>query len=437
MRHSVTPLPHAQCELTVTLSEVEFDQFLKRAAQQISNEIEISGFRKGKAPFEIVKKTIGEARLLERTADIAVRDSYPKILKETIEEFRKKNSRDLFPVGAPEITVLKLARGNEFVYKAVFAYLPEVSLPDYRAIASRVRKDKKEVSALPEEVQRSIRWILESRAVESAVTRPATTGDAVEIDFEIRHHGIRLNDAESKRHPLIIGKGRFIPGFEKELEGMKEGDEKEFSLKAPDDWHEKSIAGKELTFKVTMRSVRERKIPDLTDEFARSIGNFESKTALEESVRQGITEEKKEKERDRIRIAIIDEIAKNASMDIPNVLISAELKKMLSELKSGVTSMGMKWEDYLTHIKKTPEALEREWTEEANRRVRVALSLREIAQKEKIAPTEEEIQARANQFLRQYHAAEEAKKDIDPAELYEYTKSVLRNEKVFEFLEQC
>ena len=156
---------------------------------------------------------------------------------------------------------------------------------------------------------------------------------------------------------------------------------------------------------------------------------------MKKNIHEGIADEKKEKEKQRIRIMIIDEIAKGAEMEVADVLIASEIEKMLAELKSGVEQMGMQWEDYLQHIKKTIEELKAGWQDEAMRRVRVALCLREIANREKIEPAPEEIEDAANKYLQQFLAPEKAEKEINPDDLRDYARGVLRNEKVFEFLE--
>lgn len=349
MKYEVNQLPKSEIEITVSLPPEEFEPHFKKAANLISEEIEIEGFRKGKAPYEIIKNKIGEMAIYERAAELAIKKTYPQVLEEARIKNQELRIKEFTPIGRPEITITKLAPGNELQYKAKIALLPEVNLPDYKSIAVRVRQEKKEVPVSDEEIEKTLKWIRESRA-----------------------------------------------------EG--EGDQ--------------------------------RKVPELTDEFAKSLGDFLTVEALKSSVRDGLKSEKEEREKERIRISILEEISQDSGIEVPDVLVKAELEKMSGELKSGVQSMGMKWEDYLLHLKKTAEDLKKEWRNEAEKRVRVALCLREIARLEKIEPSAEEIEARANQLLIQFRSTEEAEKRVDAAELREYTRGVLRNEKVFEFLEK-
>lgn len=436
MEHHLTFFPESEIEIQVTLLYAEFEPFVKKAAVALSQEIEIEGFRKGKAPLAKVKERVGEHAIYERAANLAIRETYPKILESTLQELKEKNHREIIPIGHPEVSVTKLAPGNELHYTVRISLLPEVVLPDYKKIAERVFKGKKEISVTDEEIEKTLHWVRESRTALVTVDREVAEGDQAEVDFEVRHGGVKIEQGESRSHPVIIGKGKFIPGFEKELVGMKAGEEKSFTVRAPDDWYEKGLAGKALDFKVSLTLVQERRVPDLTDEFVKNLGNFSSVEALKKSIYEGIEQEKQEKERQRVRALVIDEIAKDTKTEVPEVLIETELKKMIGELQSGVGNMGMKWEDYMLHIKKNEKELLTDWKPDALRRVRAALVLREIANCEALEAREAEIEDRANRYLEQFKTAEEAEKKIDSEELREYTRGVLRNEKVFEFLEK-
>lgn len=434
MNYDISKLPKSESEIAVKVPFSEFEPFFKKAVKLFSEEIEIPGFRKGHAPEQMVKERVGEMRIWEMAADLAVRDMYVKILSE-IREKETAGGREFSPIGKPEVAVTKLAPGNDLEYKVKFAVLPEVKLPDYKIIAVKVKKGRKEIGVNEEEVAKSLEWLQNSRATLITVDHPAAFGDRIEIDFEVHHGGVKIEGGESKNHPFILGKGKFITGFEDALLGVKAGEEKSFTLVAPSDWQEKAFAGKALDFSVKMNLVQERKLSDLSDEFAKNLGGFESLDALKQNIRDGLTSEKKDKESQRIRSEIISEIAKSAKIEAPNILVESELDKMFEELKGGVAEMGMKWEDYLIHVKKSTEELRKEWQGEAERRVRIALCLREIAKLEKIEPRREEIEARANEILKQFKSVEDASKKFDPEALREYTKGILRNEKVFEFLE--
>lgn len=434
MEYSFAHLPKSELEIRVVLPFSEFEPHVTRAAIRISEEVEIEGFRKGKAPYDIVAARVGEHSIYERAADLAVRAVYPELFDCLIADkvFLPETNP---PIGKPEITVTKLAPANEFEFKLNLSLMPSCALSDWRAIAAKVNKERKEVMVTDEEIANALVWVRESRATSARKDAPAVLGDEVEIDFEVRAGGVKIEGGESRNHPLILGKSKFLPGFDEALVGMREGEEKSFTLKVPEDWHDKSFAGKALEVSAKTHEVKARIVPDLTDEFAKSIGAFADVAALEANAREELLKEKKDKEAQHIRSRIIEEIAISARVEVPEVLIRAELEKMQDELKNGVLQMGMEWDNYLRHIKKTVEDLTHEWQGEASMRVRVALALRTIGREAGIEPASEEVEARVNQYLAQFASADEAEKKIDPERLRDYARGILRNEKVFEMLE--
>ncbi|MFY9462978.1 MAG: trigger factor, partial [Candidatus Sungiibacteriota bacterium] len=256
MQYALTKLPKSEIEIEITLSPDEFAPHLKTAARLISEKVKIEGFRPGKATYDAVKNKIGEHALYEEAAEIAVRASYPKAREQLVQN--GKLSAEHPAIGRPEVTVTKLAPGNEFIYKIKMALMPSVILPDYRAIAKKTAADKKELAVSDEEMAKAISWLAESRMKLVAASRPAAHGDHVEVDFEIRHDGVKIAEGDSRNHPLVIGHGRFMPGFEDQLVGMQTSEQKSFTLAVPHDWREQSVAGKSLDFAVTMKAVQER-----------------------------------------------------------------------------------------------------------------------------------------------------------------------------------
>jgi trigger factor len=307
-----------------------------------------------------------------------------------------------------------------------------IELSSYKKI--EVRRKNLEISQ--EEINKALDYLRQSRAKIITVNEPARKGNRVEIDFEVRHGGTRIEDGVSKNHPLILGEGRFLPGFEEKIEGMKAGEERNFSLKVPENWSDKRICDKNLDFTVKMNLVQEREIPDLDNEFAKSLGSFDSLDILRKNISEGLMEEKGIKERQRIRLELIEKVANDSKMEIPAELIEQELGAMEKELKFTVEGLGLDFEKYLNEIRKTREELKKDWQIQAEKRVKIGVCLRAIADKENINVSEEEINERINRDLGHHQNMEEADKNIDPRALREYTKEVLRNEKVFGLLEK-
>ncbi len=429
MNYSTTPLPKSEIELTVTIEPQEFEHFQKRVVAEAVTSSEIDGFRKGKAPAELVKKKTGESKILERASVLAVEDTYPKIIKELEEK-----DANFEPIGQPRVHVTKLVAGGELEYKARLSILPELTLPNYKKVAEDIFGEKHAAEAGEKEVEKALDWLRNSRAKEITVTRPAQKGDRVEVDFEAKVGGVTLENGSSKNHPLTIGEGKFMPGFEEEIVGMKTDETKTFSVTAPSDYAEAGLRGKTIDFSVTARLVQERIIPELTDDFAQGVGKFENIAGLRKSIRDGILAEKEEKERDRLRIKTAETLAEKTALELPELLIDRELAKMTAELKSGVERMRMGWNDYLANLKKSEEELKKEWRHDAERRVKIALVLRQIAKAEKIEPTQKEVQEATNHTIARLGIDGEELKKIDRETFLEYNTTIARNEKVFRFL---
>jgi len=411
-----------QIEIEIEVPAIQTDSYFQLAASNLSKNLKVNGFRPGKVPPEIVERELGSQKLYDEAANLAVSKTLPKAIIENRIEM----------VGQPDIVITKIAKGNPMKYKAKIWVIPEIKMANYKGL--EVKRQKLEVK--PEEVDGSLKYLQKSRTKLITVNRPAKLGDRVEIDFVAKNNGVKIEGGESRNHPLIIGENRFIPGFEEKLEGMKNQEENEFSLRVPENWHQKNLANQNIDFKVKINLVQERQIPELSDEFAKSLGNFQSLEQLKSNIKEGILEEKKQKDRERIRMELVGKVAENSEMDIPEVLINFELDKMIGELKASVEDMSLDFDVYLREIKKTPEDFKKEWRKNAEKRVKISLILREIAKKEKIEVGEEEITERISKAVKHYPNLKEAERNIDLPAFKEYTEGVIKNEKVFELLER-
>lgn len=409
-------------EISVEISKESVESYFKIAAEQLSKDMKVKGFRPGKVPVDIVEKEIGSEKLYGEAANVAIQRTLPGIIKD----------EELEVIGQPDIVVKKIVKNQEIEYMVTFQLMPEVDLGEYKGL----KASKKEIKIDDSEIEKSLKYLLNSRTKFITVNREAKKADKVEVDFEIKHDNVKIEDGESKNHPLVLGESNFLPGFEEKLEKMKADDEKEFSLKIPKDWKDKRIAGKELDFKVKMKLVQEREIPELNDEFAKSLGEFKSVKELKDSIKQGILTEKEVREKERIRLELIEKVVDNTKLDIPDVLIDQEVQKMEIDLRNSINSMGLDFDTYLKQLNKKIEDIKEEWKEQAEKRVKIGLCLREIIKKENINVDDKEIEEKINQDLKQYPNVEEVRKNIDMNQLKEYTKNILLNEKTFELLEK-
>ncbi len=420
----IKKLPKSQIEILLAVPAPELEKFLDMAAEELSKEIKIDGFRPGKAPRNIVEQKLGSEKVLAHGAEKAVRKSYvDSITKNKIEA-----------IGEPKITITKIAPGNDLEFKVVVSVMPEITLGNHRKDVKNIKKEKR-VGVSEKDVDSELNNLARSRAKLITVNRPARVGDRVEIDFEAQIEGKTIEGGVSKNHPLTIGENYFIPGFEDKLIGMKEGEEKTFELPFPSDYHKKELAGKPATFKVRISLVQQKELPKIDDEFAKNLGKFENLEKLKANLKEGMEAEKEKKNQEKWRTEAIEEIVKSSQMEIPDILVNGELDKMMVEFEQNIAQMGMAMETYLSNLKKSKEDLQKDWQEPAAKRVKAALVLREIAEAESITVESQEIEEEMNKVIAYYKNMGSLEKNIDMERLYNYTKGVLLNEKVFQLLE--
>ncbi len=454
MESTIKKLPNSQIELKIEVSTEELGHFIDRAILNLGKDLEIKGFRKGKAPKEIVEKKIGREKILIEAADLAVRENYQKaILENKIEA-----------IFQPKIEIQKLSRGDSFVFLAKTAVLPEIELPDYKEIASKIKR--KEITIEEKEIAQALKWLQRSRAKLTLKNQPAQKGDFIEIEYwpsqiDPRRQNINIgaDGREGRKDAFILGEGHFLPGFEEKLIGMRIGEEKDgISVDIPEDHSLKKIAGEKITLKVKVKSVQNIEFPEINDQFVKGLGKFENLESLKKNIKEGLSLEKRQVESRRLRQEILEKISKEVKCDIPDVLVEREQKQMMENLKKQV-SEGLKisFAEYLNKTKKTEKEILNSLSEEARKRVKNFLVLREIGKEENIEVLEEEIREEVNKVLEQHPSAQNAEKSIDPVKsreagpspsqksgvfnrvdlegLEEYTKEAIRNEKIFQLLE--
>jgi len=424
MEHKIKYLPKSQIELEVVLSPSEMEVFWKSAKDKVLSEAHLNGFRKGNIPEELIKNTDLEEKIFDEAANLAFRKS----LKEIVEQL------DLELIGQPEINIRKIAPDNEFVYVLKSAILPKPELSDYKEISKAVFKEKKEVNVTDKEVDDAIDWLRKSRAKTVEVERPAQKSDVVEIEIQSFIDGKETDDFP-KKDRFILGEGRYPEGFEENLEGLEKGKEKEFSLKISKDYWKEDLRDKTMNFKVKLNNVYERQLPEMNDEWAKSLGNFSTFEELKSSIKEGISMEKEFKERDRLRIMLLDKLIEKTEIDLPEILVEGETENQLQMLKNFVAEQGMDFQDYLGRIKKDEESLKKELRKEAEKTLKGFIILRTIAKLENCEPEPEEIEEAMNEYLNQQAMQGVDVNQIDKGALLEYTKERLTNEKVFQLLE--
>jgi len=423
MTLSFKNLEHSKVEISFKLDEEEFNYYVDESIKKLRGDSEINGFRKGKAPREVVMQHFGEAKVVKEAALEAIKVNYIKAIKE----------RKLEPIGQPQVEVTKLALHNPLEFKIVVSILPSVVLPDYKEIASQVKR--REVHLEAGEVEKTLAQIQKARAKFIAKNGICQKGDWVEIE-------IHLKPAEEEKFKIfkpdikdsfILGEGHLLPIIEKEIEGMEAGQTKDFSFVYPADYYQRNLAGKKVLCHLQLKSIQRVELPDISDDFAKRVGRFKDLDDLKNSIKEGILIEKKQQESQRVQQEILDKIVKAVKIDIPEVLIEKEKERMLKQLKEDVTSqLKMKFDDYLEQIGKTEKEIEDSFSPVVIKRIKESLVLREIGRKEKIDISEAEVEERINQILSQQPSLKDT---VDLDQLKIYTKEEMVNSRTLKKLE--
>ncbi len=417
-------LPKSQAELTVELSLEEFNPYIEKGAQKVSEQVKIEGFRSGKIPTEILKQKIGEMTILEEAANIAVR--------KTIDEVITNNTVKRQAVGQPQVNITKLAPGNDFEYKVIVSILPEITLGKYKELNINAA----EPTVSDEELDKAMLELREMRAHEVAVDRPIEDKDKVVADVNIFLKKVPIENGQHKDLTIILGKEYFVVGFDKKIIGAKKDDVLEFTLDYPKDHHQKNLAGQNVEFKVTIKEVFSRDIHEMNDEFASHFG-MKSLDELKKTFKENLLHEKKHKAESKYEAEMLEKIIKDAKFsDIPDILIDSEAKNMVSELEQSIVRQGGKFEDYLQHIKKDHNSLMLDFAPNAVKRVKSALAIRELAKVEKIDVTDDEIKNKKEALKVQYAGNKDVLKMLDEPGYDSYLRNVLSNEKVINKLRE-
>ena len=419
MKTEIKKLPKAEIEIEFELSADEFQHHIEHALEHLKQHVKVDGFRPGQAPAKMVEDRINTETLLLEAGDMAVKASYYKFIEEN----------KLEPIGEPEVSIIKIAKGNPFLFKAKIVVLPEISLPDYKEIAKTIKG--KEISVSESDIEDALAYLQKSRAKFSQQDKPAGDNDFVEIEYQSKD----VDGNKVVKDRFTLGQGGFLKDFENNVKGMKAGEEKEFNVKFPDSAPRKDLAGKEISFKVKMVSVQKMELPEVNDEFAKQLGGFDTLVTLKSNIKEGITVEKTEEEKQRKRGEILEKIAEKCDFEIPEKLVAYEQERLFEDLKNNITNrFKLTFENYLASIKQTEEEIKKTFAKEAQKKLKTFLVLREIGKKENIEVTKEETEEEMNKAIASYSKEQVDKIDIE--QLKEYSKGVIFNEKIFQFLEK-
>lgn len=404
MKHTTQNQSDTQVLVTVTLSGAELADIKQKTLARLASKVKVAGFRPGKVPANVAEKSIDPNQLNAEVLEDAVNAS-------AVEAFQNAK---LTPLDRPKVDVQKYVPGEELVYTAEVEIIPAITLGDYKKLKAK----KEPVKLADKDVNDVIERLQKSAAAKKEVERAAKLGDEVLMDFAgTDKDGTSVPGATGTDYSLELGSNTFIPGFEDGLVGKKAGDVFDLPLTFPKDYHHKPLAGAKVTFKVTVKAVKETITPELNDEFVKTVGPFKTVDELKADITRELTEQKEREAVDKLKDSLVEQLVKGSHVPAPHVLINDQLESIERDFTQNLMYRGMTLDQYLQQAGKTAE----EWRktdlhEQAKRRVQVGLALAELSKVEAIEVSKDELDARLKEMLSSYNNAPEIVKQLDTPE---------------------
>ena len=408
-----------EVKLEFTIEAKKFDEAIMKVYQKSARYFNIPGFRKGKAPFNIVERMYGDEIFYED----AFNELVPSIYEKEIEDNK------IEAVSKPEINIVKMKKGEDLVFTALVQTKPEVKLGKYKGIELK----KVEYPVTDEDVEHELAHVQEHNArIITVEDRPVQDKDIAVIDFQGFVDGKAFEGGKAEKHELEIGSKTFIPGFEDQVIGMKVGEEKDINVKFPEDYFSKDLAGKDATFKVKLHEIKEKQLPALDDEFAKDVSEFDTLKDYKTSIKEKKQAQNDYRAKHETENLAIEAVSNETKIDIPSGMIETEIDALIRDLEQQLSYQGINLDQYLKIMNKTRKEIEENYKEQAEKNVKSRLILEAIIKEEKIESTDEEINAKIKEMATNYGRKEEELSKNEA--LKEYISNTIKTEKAIELI---
>jgi len=390
MGYQVEDLGKNMVKLTITCAAADFEEACKKAFQKNKDKLNIQGFRKGKAPYAIVTKMYGKSMFYEDAANILIPEAYDEAAKNCGIEI----------VSRPEIDVTEIGEGKDFVFTATVAKKPEVTLGEYKGVTV----DKIEISVSDEEIEEELKKTQDQNAREINIEdRPVQDGDTAVIDYEGFCDGVAFAGGKGENHPLVIGSHSFIDGFEDQLIGKSIGEECDVNVTFPEQYHAEELAGKPAVFKCKVNAIKAKELPELDDEFASEVSEFDTLAEYKEDIKKNLTEKKEKEAKTKKEDQAVEKAVANATMEIPEAMIQSTQEQMAEDFAYRLQSQGLKLEQYFQFTGLNQKTFLEQMKPQAEKRINTRLVLEAIVKAENITVSDEEIEEELKKMSEQYH----------------------------------
>ncbi|MBO4904632.1 MAG: trigger factor [Lachnospiraceae bacterium] len=400
MSLQVEKLEKNMAKLTIEVDAAKVSEAIKKAYEKNKSKMSVPGFRKGKVPQAMIEKMYGPEVFYEDAANIMIPDAYAQEVDD---------NKELEIVSQPRIDVVQLEKGKNFIFTAEVALKPPVELGKYKG----VKIEKIDTAVTDEDIDKEIKREQEANARTITVTdRPIKDGDTAVIDFEGFMNGEAFEGGKGDNYPLVIGSHSFIPGFEDQLIGKNTGDETDVNVTFPEDYNAKDLAGKDAVFKVKINEIKEKELPELDDEFASEVSEFDTMAEYREDVKKNLAEKKEKEAKEKKEDAVIEAIIKDSKMDIPEAMVDTQTRTMVNDYARRLQSQGLSLEQYFMFTGLNLEKFTEQMKPGALKRIESRLVLEAIVKAEGFEVSDEEYEKELERI------AGESKMEVDKLKEY-------------------
>ena len=409
-----------EVNLEITVEAEKFNEAIKKVYFKSAKYFNIPGFRKGKAPMQIVEKYYGK--------EIFYEDAFNEVAEEALEEAVKEHNLEV--VSRPDIEVTQIEKGKDLIFVATMQTKPEAKLGKYKGIEIK----KIEYNVTDEDIEHELGHMQEhnSRLV-SIDERPVESGDIATIDFEGFVDGVAFEGGKAEGHDLEIGSNTFIPGFEDQVIGMKIDEEKDINVTFPEEYFSKELAGKEATFKVKVHEIKKKELPELDDEFAKDVSEFDTLEELKADIKSKKEKQNEERAKYETQEAVVKALCEDMKVEIPTGMIELEVENMLKDIEQRLSYQGLKLDQYLQMMGKTEDDMKKEYEPQAIEGIKSRLALEAVIKAEKIEATDSEVEEKMKEMAKNY-GKENDEEFLKNENVKNYIKQGVASEKAIDFL---
>ncbi len=408
-----------ELKLEFTIEAEKFDKAMKKVYEKTAKYFTIPGFRKGKAPMAMIERQYGSEIFYEDTFNEVLEEEYPREIKES----------KLDVVSKPSIEVSQIGKGKDLIFTAIVQTKPEVKLGKYKGIELK----KVEYTVSDEDIKKELNSMAERNSRLVVVEdRPVEKDDIAVIDFEGFVDGVAFEGGKAENHELTIGSGTFIPGFEDQVIGMKVDEERDINVKFPEEYFSEELKGKDAVFKIKLHEIKRKELPEINDEFANDVSEFDTLDELKASIKEKLEKENERKAKYEMEEAAIKNVTDNVEIDIPSGMIEVEIDNMVNDMSTRLQYQGLKLEQYLSMVNKSMEEFRKECEEQAKTSVKTGLVLNAIVDAEKIEAKSEDVENKISEMATTYGKSKEELSNNE--QFVNYIKESLQREAVINFI---